>query len=176
MYPRLSAFLFSMFCMLFSHMTTLDAASISWGKTEKTVEHEGISWNGVSINLQGFYLSALIPNYNGGSLQDNEVTLRGFRDNFNYLINTNFNGDYKPAAKIKEFVKVIQKANPDYDVTEADGSHFGAKFAVHLSPKKKAEEQSFWLFLATKDRLVQIGTEETNKEHRQYFFESVRVN
>lgn len=170
-----SLFAVSIFLTLFAlQISTLEAAS--WGDTEEVSEYEGIIWNGVYFDLNGLYFTASIPNYSGASLINDEVMVRGNADeNLGYGILTTFNGEYIPQASLKKFIKYIEKGNPGYIVSAIDARRFGAKYVVDLVPTD-VNNHLFVRFFCTKNRIIQMGTIDTNLNRRAFFFDSLLIH
>lgn len=165
------AILFAVISLL--HMTSIEAAG--WGKTEEIVEFEGVNWNGVYFDMNRCYFTANVPNYSGALMQNEMVSVRGHvEDNFAYLISTTIDKGFTPPKSKQEFVKMIQEANPDYNVKAISAGKFGAKYAVDLIPINQ-ENSAFWRFLSTNNRLIQMGTNDNNNNRRSYFFDSIFI-
>ncbi len=163
--------------VLFSMLLTPHLAEASgWGKTEEVNQFEGVLWNGVYFDMNGLNFIASIPNYAGASMQNGSVSVNGEIDeNTGYVIATALNKGFTPPKSLKEFVKIIQDANPDYIIQTVEAKKLGAKYALDLVPKNQADT-AFWRFLATKDRLIKMGTDDTNPNRRLYFFESIHID
>lgn len=154
------------------HFSGLEAGG--WGKTEKVSESEGSLWNEAYFDMNGIYLTASIPNYDGAQLRNNIVSIYGKENEAGYLIKTTFNEGFTPPNSQEGFLKLVQEANDVYQVVSIDAKKLGAKYAVDLIPKKP-ETTAFWRFLSTKDRLIQMGTDDPNENRRLHFFESIRI-
>lgn len=170
----ISFFAVTIFLSLFVLQTSaLEAAS--WGQTEEISEYEGNFWNGVYFDLKGLYLTASIPNYTGASLQNSHVKIGGSAgENLGYAIITNINGDYKPEASLKKFIKNVENDNPGYIVSTVKDRKFGARYVVDLVPTDP-ENHLFLRFFCTKNRIIQMGTIDTDMNRRAYFFDSLHI-
>lgn len=146
-----------------------------WGPTGRVTEHEKVSWDRIHCELDDMKLKAWIPNYSGSNFQDNTISLNGQVDeDKGYVIQTSYSRNFAPPKSQKKFVKLIQDANKSYDVKAVDGKNFGAKYVVDLIPAQK-DVTAYWRFISTKDRLIQLGTDDTNKKCRQHFFDSISI-
>jgi hypothetical protein len=171
---RFSLFAVSIFLTLFAlQISVLEAAS--WGDTEEVSEYEGVTWNGVFFDLNGLYFTASIPNYSGASLQNNDVKVEGNADGNLYGIVTTFNGKYSPPSSLNKFIKSIEELNPGYIVSAIDAHRFGAKYAVELVPSD-LNNPLIVRFFCTKNRIIQMGTIDTNLNRRAFFFDSLLIH
>ncbi len=150
----------------------LDAGG--WGTTKEVVEFENISWQKVFFDMNDLYFTALLPDYQSGQLKNGLVSLYGLVNDHGYLITTGFNGGFTPPSTAKKFVKMVKNANQDFIVTHVDAANLGAKYAVDLIPVNQ-ENSIFWRFLSTEDRLIKMGTEDSNESRRQIFFDSILI-
>jgi hypothetical protein len=158
---------------LISHATNLEAGG--WGKTKETFQYEGATWDGVYFDMNGLNLQAFIPNYSGAALQNGEVSINGsVNEEIGYLIATSFNSNFTPPKTAKQFVKMIQDANPSHVINVVDSKKLKAKYAVDLIPKNQ-NDTAFWRFISTNNRLIKMGTDDTNGNRRLYFFESLSI-
>ncbi|MDB6081090.1 MAG: putative secreted protein [Chlamydiia bacterium] len=168
-------FLFSLFLSLSSLCQTAHLEAGGWGKTDKAFEHEGVKWNSVYFDMNGLDFIASIPNYSGAALQNNDATIRGnANEKVGYAIVSPFNPDFTPPKSLKKFIKMVQQSNPDYTVKAVNAKKLGAKYALDLTPKS-TNEKTFWRFVSTHNRLIQMVTEDTNESRRFYFFDSLRI-
>lgn len=146
-----------------------------WGKNEQIYELEENVWNEVYFDMNGLNLTAWVPNYNGARLQNGMVSISGVAENnFGYVITTTYNTGFSPPKTLKEFVKLIQNANPEFTVVTANAKLFGAKYAVDLIPRNQ-EDAVYWRFLSTNDRLIRMGTDDTNNYRISNFFDSIHI-
>lgn len=159
-------------CCVFNPSSSLEAAG--WGNTKEVINHEGVNWNSVYCNLDGIKLKAKIPNYSGAILQNNIVSLSGEVDEAGYVIITTYNEEFTPPKSQKEFVKLIQEANKSYVVKAVSGKKLGAKYAVDLIPAEE-DTTAYWRFLSSDNRLIHMGTDDTNENRRMYFFKNISV-
>ncbi|MBA3604178.1 MAG: hypothetical protein H0W50_11210 [Parachlamydiaceae bacterium] len=150
----------------------LDAGG--WGTTKEIVESENISWQKVFFDMNDLYFTALLPDYQSGQLKNGLVSLYGLVDDSGYLITTGFNPGFTPPSTIKKFVKMVKDANPEFIVTQVDVANLRAKYAVDLIPVNQ-EDSIFWRFLSTEDRLIKMGTEDSNEIRRRVFFDSILI-
>ena len=167
--------IFSLFITLFTMLQFPCLEAGGWGNTEKVTEYEGTQWNGVYFNLNGLHFDASIPNYSGAVLQNDTASLSGEVGEAGYVIITSFNPGFTPPKSIKKFLKMIQEANPDYTITAIDCKKGGAKYAVDMVPMNQ-EVTAYWRFFSTKDRLIKMGTADTNENRRLHFFGSMRIH
>lgn len=168
-------FLFSFFLATFSLLQKPSLEAGGMGRTDEVYEYEGIAWNGVFFDMNELNFEASIPNYADVVLQNGLVTLRGEAGkDEGYIIVTTFNKGYKTPKSYKEFVKIIQEANPDSIVKEVQYKKSRAKYIVDLIPINK-DEADFWRFLCIEDRLIKMGTADANENRRLNFFESMRI-
>lgn len=147
-----------------------------WGKTNKVSQYEGTAWNGVYFDLENLNLKASIPNYSGGQFQNGDVFLRGIieSDDAGYVIMSSYNAGFAPPKTLEKFVKMIQDANPEHLVNAVDANKFGALYVVDLIPVDHTDS-NFWRFLSSEDRLIRMGTDDSNEHRRINFFESVYI-
>lgn len=169
---KTSIFLFSIFMMICSMVPTTDLQATGWGKSQDVFEYEGTKWNGVYLNLDGLNAVATIPNYSAGLLQNMIVAIEGRVENFGYVIKTSYNRGFNVPNSLKEFVQMIQEANPGYLVNAIEANMYGAKYAVDLIPTNP-EYTAFWRFFSTNDRLLMMGTDDINENRRISFFGSL---
>lgn len=170
---RILSVSFFLAAFLFLQTPSLEAGG--WGKSEEVVDFEGAKWNGVFFDMNGLHFLASIPNYSGSTLQNGNIQFKGSVGTSGYSIVTTLNAAYTPPRTLAEFVKLVQEANPNAIVVAVDGSGSGAKYAVDILPKNQEEDGSFWRFLSTKDRIVRMGTIDTNETRRFHFFESIYI-
>lgn len=176
-FSKISKMLFFIVLSLFSLSQTSNLEAGGWGQTKEVFEYEGILWNGVYFDMNKLKFSASIPNYSGTILQDGLVFLQGeIEEDIGYVIIVSFDSGFIPPKSTQEFVKMIQEANPNYIVNVIDSKKLGAKYAVDLIPINQKDDTAFWRFLATKDRLIQAGTDDSNESRRLYFFNSLHVD
>jgi len=173
---KFSILSFSLFLALFAWLQAPCLEAGGWGKTEKVSEYEGVKWNGVYFDMNGLYFRASIPNSSGAALQNNMVSLGGKvkGTDAEYVITTSLNKGFRSPRSVKEFAKMIQKANPSYKVTAIDAKKHGAKYGVDMVPKNQ-KDTAFWRFLATDDRLIKMGSGDTNENRRHHFFKSIHI-
>lgn len=146
-----------------------------WGKRDTVVEHEGTTWNEVYFDMNGVNYIASIPNYSMGSLENGNATLKGFIDGAGgYVIETSLNAEFTPATTANGFLKMIQKANPNYTVVLVDAKKHGALYGVDLVPAND-KVTAYWRFLTTKNRLIKMGTDDSDAKRQAYFFDSIRI-
>lgn len=156
-----------------SQVPSLEA--MGWGKSEELFDFEGTPWNGIYLDVDGLSLTASVPNYDGASLQNNEVNVNGkVADNIGYVITTSMNSGFSPPKTSQEYIKIIQDANLDFSVVSVNLSIPGIKYVVDLVPQNQADP-TFWRILSTKDRLIKMGTADNNANRRLKFFESLRI-
>lgn len=168
----INTFIFSTFLIA----TMLSASHLEaggWGKTDKQIENEGILWNEVYFDMNGLFFSAFIPNYSNAMMRNGMITFNGNTGDGLYLITTSFNPGFTPPKTIEQFVRLIQDANPQYKITVADAKRVGAKYVLDMTPMH--QEDSFWRFIATRDRLIKMGTGDKNENRRSQFFESLVI-
>ena len=152
----------------------LEAAK--WGKKDTAGEFEGAAWDEVFCDIEGLYFTASMPNYTSAILDKGAVVIRGkVGDDAGYIIITPFNKGFKAPKDVPDFIKLIQNNNPEYIVSHVEAKPFGAKFAVDLVPVDLAKNNTYWRFLSTKNRLLKMGTTDTNEQRRIYFYESMSV-
>lgn len=169
-------FLLLTLSLLFSMSQASKLEAGGWGKSEEVFEYEGTMWNGVYFDMNSLSFSASIPNYSGTVLQNGLVSLNGnIEEDAGYVITTSFNPGFTPPKSLQEFVKMIQDANPNYLINVVESKKLGAKYAVDIIPINQ-EDTAFWRFLSTKDRLIKLGTDDTNANRRLYFFESLYIH
>lgn len=172
---KLSVLTVSIFVLAFSTMQTTSLQAASWGLTEDVTEFEGAKWNEVYLKLNGLNATASIPNYIGATLSNGSVSLTGIIEDVGYLIETQFNTGFTAPDTKKKFILSVQKNNlNNFSVEEVEAEVEGAKYAVDLLPKKD-EIKIYWRFVATKDRLIRMGTEDTDEARRLHFFNSLRI-
>lgn len=171
---KLNVNLFCLFFFIFAALNLSQMEAAGWGNTQEVADYEGVKWIKVYIENNGYRFTAFLPNYSGASLQNDFINMFGKTEN-NYLITTTFNSVFKTPKSLNEFIKIVQDANPDFIVSAVDGKKLGAKYVVDLTPKNPTSD-AFWRFVCTKDRLIQMGTADTNSNRRVYFFESFFVN
>lgn len=159
--------------ILFSIIQTNNLQAAGWGKTKEVFECEGIVWNRVFLNLDSLDTVASIPNYSGASFQNGDVFLRGKVEDMGYLIETSYHPNFNPPESKKDFIQMIQSANPNCTVTAVNSKKQGANYAVDLIPNQ--ENMAFWRFLSTNDRLIKMGTDDTNENRRFTFFDSLFI-
>lgn len=173
---NLRIFMIGFFCTLFTFLQPVNLEAGGWGQREDVCEHEGILWNGVFFDMNGIHLSAYLPNYSGTQLQNGIVSLEGnINDTIGYVIITSFNPGFSPPKSLEAFMKLIQDANPTALINPVDAQKFGAKYAIDLIPANP-KESSFWRFIATKDRLIKMGSDDINENQRIYFFDSLYIH
>lgn len=172
---KVRIFLFPLFLAMFAlQIPCLEAGG--WGKTEEVTKYEGTTWNGVFFDMNGLHFTACVPNYDGALLQNGLVSVKGYiGEDVGYVINTSFNAGYKVPKSVKEFVKVVQEANPTDRVVVIDPKKFGAKYVVDIIPTNQ-QDKAFWRFLCTNDRLIKMGTDDLNGNRRLHFFESIYIH
>ena len=171
---KVSIFLFSAFIIICSTLQTTDLQAGGWGKTSEVFERDGIVWNEVYIKLEGLNVLASIPNYSSGIFQNGIVALEGGIEESGYVIETTYNSGFKPPKSKKEFIRMIQEANPEYVVKGINSKKQGSKYAVDLIPINQ-ELTAYWRFLSTKDRLVKMGTDDAHENRRLSFFDSLHI-
>jgi hypothetical protein len=164
--------LFGFSCIFNGLSPQLEAAS--WGKTKEVTNYENVNWTKVYCDLDEINFTADVPNYSYASLQNNDVNFNGEIDHAGYVISTSFSSNFTPPKSQDAFLKEVQDANKSYRVKAVDAKKLGAKFAVDLIPKEEGVT-AYWRFLATKNRLVQLGTDDTNKNRRLYFFDGISI-
>lgn len=145
-----------------------------WGKTEKTKEHEKSIWNEVYFDMNGFNLHAFVPNYTMTEMRNMQVSFFGGVDDNAYVLMTGFNEDFPNPKNQQEFVKTIEKSNPEHKVTPIDAKKLGMKFAVDLTPKT-GKDNTYWRLICGKNRLVKMGTNDFNEARRAFFFDNLKV-
>ncbi len=163
--------------LLLTVMALLNAPSLEaggWGTTKEVVEFDNISWQQIFYDMNDVYFTALLPNYQSGQINNGFVTLYGLIDDYGYIVTTPFMSPFNPPNSAEKFAKLIQDANPEFIVTSIDASNLGAKYAVDLISVDQ-ETLLYWRFLSTKNRLIKMGTEDSNESRRQNFFDSIRV-
>lgn len=143
-----------------------------WGKKEEVVLHEGIKWDRIYFDNK-LHFTAMIPNYDGTCFQNGTITFQGSFENASYIIITSYNSGFIPTS-LKEFLKAVEEANPDYLVHSIDPKKLGARYALDLIPKNE-QTTAFWRFIATPDRIIQMGTGDKNDHRRLFFFESLFI-
>jgi hypothetical protein len=172
---KLPALLISCLIFLFSIVQISHLEAGGWGKTDDVIEHEGATWNGVYYDMNGLNFLAYIPGYSGAELQNGITKLKGsLNDESGYVIITTFNPNFEPPKSKKEFVKMIQVANPNYLVQAIDSKKQGAKYAIDMIPANP-EYTAFWRYLSTDDRLIKMGTDDPDENRHLYFFESLYI-
>lgn len=165
----------ALFCSLFALFASLQISSLEaggWGKTDTVTTYEETLWNGVFFDMNGLNFTASLPNYSGTVMQGNVSLYGTIEDVANYVICTTLESQIPPKSQ-KEFLKMIQDANPTYQTTAVDGKPFGAKYVVDLIPSKVGA--AYWRFVCTKDRLIQMGTDDANGNRRIHFFNSILI-
>lgn len=173
---QVRVFLFSLFLALLALVQTSNLEAGGWGKTEEVFEHGGVMWNRVYFDMNQLNFSASLPNYSGTLLQNGVVFLKGcVNTEANYVINTSLNANYTPPKLIKEFVEMVQEANPDYIVHAIDSKKLGAKYGVDLIPINQ-ETTVFWRFLSTNNHIIMMGTDDVDEQRRFYFFENLSIH
>lgn len=166
---------FTVFFTLFLMSPTSSLEAAGWGKTDEVIEYADTLWNGVYVEMKGLNFQASIPNYLGAGLQNGDIFLSGeVNDEFAYMILASLNGVFTSPKTTKEFVELIQEANPSYLINVANAKKIGAKYVVDMIPLDP-EDNVFWRFVATKERLIQMGTDDSNENRRLYFFENISV-
>lgn len=172
---KFNFFSFSILLAFFSLIAVPSVEASGWGKTEDVSTYEETTWNGVYFDMNGLYLTASIPNYSGASLQNGLVSIGGeVGEEIAYIITTSFNQGFTPPKSLKEFVKMVQEANPERQVTAVKSKKMGAKYIVDIVPIQ-SEDKTFWRFLVTEDRLIKMGTDDINDARRTKFFDSIRI-
>lgn len=151
---------------------TLDAGG--WGTIKEVVEQEDITWQGVYHDLNGLHFTALLPNYQSGQLNNGMISLYGVIDDIGYVIMTPFMSHFNPPKSSQKFTKMIQNANPEFIVTSVENANLGVKYIVDLIPVDQ-NSALYWRFMTTENRLIKMGTEDTNENRRQIFFDSIKV-
>lgn len=173
---KLGIFSFGILLALFTVLQVSSLEAGGWGKTEEVLEYEGTSWNGVYFDMNGLSFTASIPNFSGAIMKNSETYLKGqVTEGAMYIIATSMNPGFKPPKTLKEFVKIIQDANPTCSVIAVNTKKAGVKYAVDIMPIKQ-EDTTFFRFISTKDRLIKMGTEDVNANRRHHFFESLNIH
>lgn len=161
-------------CLALSQVSNLEAGG--WGKNQEVVICEGTTFNGVYFDMNGLDFVAAIPNYSGAILQNGEVRFNTtFEDDSGYLISTTLNAGFTPPHHERDFVKMVQDANPDYIVHALNSRDYGAVYCVDMIPKDQ-NDSIFWRLLCTKNHLIKMATSDKNENRRFHFFESIYIN
>lgn len=173
---NISALMLAILCTACFTVISSSLEAVKCGKTKETANYEGAAWNEIYFDTEGFNFKAFIPNYSGSALNNNLMSLKGtINENVAYIVITSENPNFKTPKSKQEFVNMVQEANPTATVCLVDPKKQNAKFVVDLIPKNPSEI-IFWRFLAVKNRLVKMGTNDTNEIRRQYFFDSLKIN
>lgn len=173
---KIPSILFGIFFTIFLIFQTTNLEAGGWGKTEEIFQHEGTTWNGVFFDMNGLNFLASIPNYSGTVFQNGIVNLKGnIKEDIGYVITTSFNPGFTPPKTAQEFAKMIQNANPSYLINIISSENLGARYAIDMIPINQ-EDTIFWRFLSTTDRLIKMGTNDTNENRRLYFFEGLYIH
>lgn len=160
---------------LFSSISPLEAGG--WGQTGQVVDCDGIPMTGFYFDLNGLSFEANVPLDSQTCLIGGNVSVEASIDgNILYVIRTPFQGGFKPHKNVKEFIKAIRTIFPDGDVSasQANVKKFGAKYIAEVTIKKE-EMTIFWRCLATKDRLILMGTNDPKANRRTYFFDGIKI-
>lgn len=173
---KIPSVLFGIFFTLSFTFQATNLEAGGFGQTEEIFQHEGTTWNGVFFDMNGLNFLAFIPNYSGTVLQNGIVDLNGsIKKDIGYLITTSFYPGFTPPKTAQEFAKMIQDANPYHLINIIGSKKLGAKYAIDIIPMNQ-EHTTFWRFLSTKDRVIKMGTNDTNENRRLYFFESLYIH
>lgn len=168
-------FSFSFIFILLALLPVTHLQAGGWGKTEEVEVYEGTTWNAVYFDMNGLHYTASLPNYSSGSMQNGMASLRGqVAGVASYVIETSLNPRFTPPNSAVKFSEMIQKANSAYEVVLFDSKKFGAKFGVDLVPKKD-NNTAYWRFLAAKNRLIKMGSDDPDENRRERFFESIKI-
>jgi hypothetical protein len=166
-------FFVSFFLSQVLQVNTLEASG--WGKTKEVMEYEGESWNSVYLDMNKLYFTAFIPNYSGATLQNSNVSITGqVKKDISYVITTPYDLKFNSPKTARDFIKIIQNANPDFIVTAIEGKKLRTKYGADLRPKKPGDTV-FWRIVFAHNRLINMGTNDSNENRRHKFFESIRV-
>lgn len=159
--------------VFFSAVSNHSEAS-GWGADKKINEYENTLWQGVYFYMGGLNFTGMIPNYTGDTLKNDCLYLNGEIDDcIGYVITTSLSSCFTPPSSAAAFIEEVQSANPDYivyEVTRATG-----EFAVDLVPNCP-ETTVFWRFICEKERLIKLGTNDTNPARIEYFFKSFKID
>lgn len=160
---------------LFSLVSIAQLTAGGWGKTDKTTLFQGETWNDVYFDMDGLYLSASVPNYAGASMVNSGVAIKGKKGgNIWYQISTTMGTASDVPNSESGFVKLIEDANPDHTAKAIDPKPSNARFALEITPKK-GKDPIFARFFATKNRLIQVATNDPDAPSRERFFNSVSL-
>lgn len=171
---KTDAKIFTFLLLLTFSFASMEA--IGWGKNETTVQYGDTTWNGVYCDFNGMKLSALVPNCSGSTMSNGLIEFNGEVDQGGgYVISTSYNPGFNPPKTAKEFVKMIQDANPYCTVVIVDIAKIGGRYAVDLIPKDPVANPAYWRFLATNGRLIKMGTDDKDSSRRAYFFKSISI-
>lgn len=144
-----------------------------WGKTEATKDFEKCRWNEVYFDMNDCFFRALLPNYTSAEMRNMDVSFFGQAEGNAYAIIIGLNEDFPTPKSQQEFLKIVEKANPDHQVVLVEVRKSWMKFAVDLTPKT-GKENTYWRMIAGKNRLVKMGTIDSNASRRKFFFESLK--
>ena len=146
------------------------------GDTGTKRTYEGTTWHGIYFDMNGLNLQGWLPNYTAAGIQNEIVSIQGeVGKETTYVIITSLNPEYKPPKSIAEFALRTQNANPDAIVRPLVPKKIGAKYALDLVPADP-DNGTFWRFLVTNDRLIKMGTNDSNENRRLYFFENIFID
>lgn len=146
-----------------------------FGKTDEIHEYEEATWHRVYFDMNGLNLKAFVPNSNGVVLSGSNVYFEGnVNEEFVYSIITTYYPGGTPPKTEKEFINLVAEANPTYLLNVVEAKKFGAKYVVDMIPRGN-QETIFWRFVVTKDRLIQMGTDDIQGTRRTHFFESIKI-
>lgn len=171
---KINALSLAMLLTLTAFMQIPNLNAGGWGVTEEVIDFQDAIWNRAFFDMNDLYFTVLMPHYQSTQLKNGRVMLYGNVGDSGYLIITTFNSGFTPPDSSKKFLKIVQGANPEFVASEVKSKKLGAKYAVDLVPASSVET-TFWRFLSTEDRLIQMGTDDTNEKRRQKFFDSMHI-
>lgn len=163
------------FFVMFSTLLMFPLEAAKWGKTNEVVEYKKNRWSGVFINLKGVSYSALIPNFAGSGKKEDIIHISGqVQETFGYLIETSSKSGYTCPKSEKEFIKILKRSYPGYQVKIVPNNVQGAIYVADLTPSGK-NEKIHWYCLATKNYLFKMGTDDRSKDNKRFFFQSALI-
>jgi len=173
---RLQAFLAIISALfLISNPSVVEAGG--WGKTNEVLNCEGAAFSGFNFDMNGLNFHAYVPTDCQTLLSNGNISIQSTIDGLNlYCIRTSLNAGFKPQKNVKEFLRALRTMFTEGDVcaSHVDAKKLGAKYVAEVTVKQK-ESTIFWRCLAVKDRLILMGTNDSNPVRRDYFFDGIRI-
>lgn len=172
---KLKIFFCSLFFAVFFLGYTPSVEAVAWGRSDKHIAQDGINWDGVYFDVNGLLIEAYLPNYNGERVENKVVILTGeVAADAKYIIIVSQIPDFTPPKLLPDFVKLVQDTNPDFYVNAANAKDVGSKYTTDLAPKDP-QEHVYWRIMATKNRLIKMGTSDADVNRRNFFFSKVFI-